>query len=103
MIKRLIYPVTLRFNRKFRYPRYIKATLDWCNERRGEKELEPLDDLPKGKRGSPRSCPCGAATGLYVSPVHATDLNRTFTLPTNVEKFVRAFDAGMIPQYDEEK
>lgn len=83
----------------------MQATLDWCNERRVEKGMEPLDKLPKGKRGQPKSCPCGAATGLNVGSSFWFDPTTTkpsprIPLPTEVTEFVIAFDSGMLPQYD---
>ncbi len=85
-------------------PGFVAETLAWCNERRAEKGMEPLDRLPKGDREDPASCPCGKATGLWVD-------NRTFgptqslhqanPLPQEVIEFVEAFDGGDLPQYDE--
>src|SRR4051812_31828875 len=47
-------------------PAYVEATRQWCNERRAEKGMEPLEELPKGRMLDPGSCPCGLATGLRV-------------------------------------
>lgn len=98
-------------------PTFVAETLDWCNEVRGEKGMEPLPRLPKGRREDPVSCPCGQATGLWVeSPdffdqedvdSYANDLDHlreeglAFVLPDAVQEFVSAFDKGELPQYEE--
>lgn len=84
-------------------PQYVAETLAWCNERRAENGEQPLMTLPKGRRGDPTSCPCGTATGLNVLPHSYWDAS-AFTklgdLPAVVSKFVDAFDAGDLPQYE---
>src|SRR3954465_11467103 len=85
--------------------KYTKATLEWCNERRAEKNQEPLDDLPKGKRGDPYTCPCGAATGLAVNFTVAHNMksgamSKSFELPSLVARFVNRFDKGQYPEYN---
>lgn len=86
-------------------PPFVAETLAWCNERRAEKNLEPLDRLPKGVRTDGRSCPCGKATGLYVYSscyAPAEDPNNTIDdTPRPVQEFVAAFDNKELPQYDE--
>lgn len=84
-------------------PKYIEETLRWCNARRKEQGKEPLNKLPKGRRGEGSSCPCGEATGLFVSYTYFTTiqhLDREINLPRSVQRFVRAFDSGKLPQYD---
>lgn len=101
-------------------PQYVAETLGWCNDRRVEKGMEPLDRLPKGQRGNGSSCPCGKATGVHVGALTwGADYNdyvernrsarlartyggedRTLPLPEPVRSFVSAFDAGHLPQYD---
>lgn len=89
-------------------PAFVAETLAWCNERRAEKSMEPLEKLPKGKKGDSSTCPCGAATGLYVyedfyttsRPMHRADRVDT---PLCVIEFVSAFDNGDLPQYDESR
>lgn len=88
-------------------PEFVALTLQWCNERRAERSMEPLDRLPKGRRCAPLSCPCGAATGLWVHYYDARDgadysIKAATTSPA-VKAFIRAFDAGTLPQYDEDK
>jgi hypothetical protein len=85
----------------------IKATLKWCNERRWEKGLYPLNVLPLGKIADPQSCPCGEATGFFVGSVKYgnsvyainPETGSGKMLPYEVEEFVRLFDAGKIPEY----
>lgn len=91
-------------------PGYVKETLDWCNEQRRLKDKEPLDILPKGKRGDPSSCPCGDATGLYVRTTTYSERHKPnvveikiLPLPQPVQEFVRSFDLGRLPQYEEEE
>lgn len=87
------------------YEVVIKSCLAWCNEKRKEYGKEPLTDLPKGRIGDPRSCPCGTATGLYVSRTLYSPVdeygNRTgsfHTLPREVTRFIELFDEGSIPE-----
>jgi hypothetical protein len=83
----------------------VEHTLAWCNTMRQEKGMEPLEKLPKGEMGNPSSCPCGTATGLrvrtrsYYDP--ANPLSQLETLPVPVREFVRLFDQGYLPEYDE--
>lgn len=88
----------------------ISGTLDWCNEQRAGRGLEALEALPPGKRGDALSCPCGKATGLSVGMYSAYDpaidspmqgLTTRVDLPSSVCDFVRMFDAGELPQFDE--
>lgn len=87
----------------------IMATLRWCNDRRLDKGLNPLDDLPLGSRSDPLSCPCGKATGLWVGLNTWNEVGLTNPmadgkpLPPEVRKFVTLFDDGLIPEYDEEE
>jgi hypothetical protein len=81
-------------------PAYVQATLEWCNFQRAAQGLKPLDRLPKGKISDPRSCPCGAATGLEVSlTFYITREGYDRDLPKDVQLFVLAFDRGKLPQY----
>jgi hypothetical protein len=82
-------------------PAFVAATLAWCNEIRAGKGMEPLERLPKGARKNPMSCPCGAATGLYVKSYrYGDDHLGALPLPNAVIEFVAAFDLGVLPQYD---
>lgn len=83
-------------------PKYVEETLRWCNARRKEKGMEPLDRMPKGYKGNGSSCPCGSATGLFVSFTYwLNDLcSQEKNLPRCVQRFVIAFDNGKLPQYD---
>lgn len=84
-------------------PEFVAGTLAWCNEMRAKKDRPPLDRLPKGTRDDPWTCPCGRATGLYVDRDRFGDDGDAGTphdLPGPVIDFVRAFDAGELPQYD---
>jgi len=89
-------------------PGYVEETLRWCNARRKEQGKEPLDKLPKGVRGKGTSCPCGAATGLFVAVSQYWEITNVATriiqskkfLPRSVTRFVMAFDRGRLPQYD---
>lgn len=89
---------------KKKEPSFVAETLKWCNERRAEKKLEPLDMLPKGKRRDGATCPCGAATGLFVNALsYGPDEHMAITgipLPDPVCAFVHAFDEGQLPQYE---
>src|SRR4051812_10148994 len=86
-------------------PLFVVETLAWCNEQRAEKREPPLDRLPRGTH-SGFSCPCGAATGLYVGTEHAweperrVDSSTWIELPSGVRAFVKAFDLGHLPQYE---
>ncbi len=87
-------------------PAFVAETLAWCNERRAERGMEPLDRLPKGRRVDGRSCPCGSATGLHVAAVYYFDPSEGLEpeeheLPEAVCEFVKAFDECALPQYDE--
>lgn len=84
-------------------PSFVVETLAWCNERRAERDMEPLKRLPKGRRSDPESCPCGKATGLKVRvrTYREGDSDTPLPLPVAVEDFVEAFDGGELPQYDE--
>lgn len=88
-----------------RFSKYKKATLDWCNERRAEQGKDPLDELPKGRRSDPHTCPCGKATGLRVlTYFYSTpdDFSQPETpLPEDVTCFITSFDAGMYPELTE--
>jgi hypothetical protein len=84
----------------------VAGTLAWCNGIRKEKGLDPMDELPQGFRFAGASCPCGKATGMFVSrtvfwPVQegATEQNKR-KLPDIVMDFVEAFDGGKFPEYE---
>jgi len=82
---------------------FVKAALNWCNEMRVQRDMEPLEDLPKGVRGDPASCPCGTATGLFVGHQTFSDRENVIgTVPYNVHCFTLKFDSGDYPEYDEE-
>lgn len=84
------------------HQRIIEGTLDWCNEKRMQGGLELLDELPKGRKDDGYSCPCGAATQLYVGNTTYGDEeeNCNYPLPEVVEEFVALFDRGILPQFD---
>ena len=84
---------------------FIKETLDWVNRERVACSIgEPLDDLPKGECGHAGRCPIAMAlladmvlpTAIWFEP---GDLAH-WPLPAHVTQFIRAFDAGDLPQYD---
>lgn len=89
-------------------PPFVADTLQWCNERRVEKGLKPLNRMPLGARSNPMSCPCGRAADLWVgmdSWSHVKDGEIDWQpledkLPAFVREFVFAFDAGELPQYE---
>lgn len=82
-------------------PAYVAATLAWCNARRKEQGKRALKRLPKGMRRNARSCPCGKASGLSVWVQFAYDSRqRAVPVPRAVGRFIRAFDAGRLPQYE---
>jgi len=86
-------------------PPCVAATLAWCNEMRAKYGRgEPLERLPKGKRKEPESCPCGKSTGLSVGPLSYGLIGKgsRLNLPELVSEFVREFDGGRLPQYDED-
>ncbi len=88
-----------------REPAYVAETLAWCNRQRKKQGKGPLKKLPKGRRGDPTSCPCGAATGLYVFVDEAEHYDAgsgdRIYVPINrfVKDFVLNFDSGLLPQY----
>lgn len=87
-------------------PSFVAETLAWCNEMRATKGMEPLDVLPKGRRYDGASCPCGKATGLHVTTNALYENTEGIPLllgpiPKSVAVFVKSFDAGRLPQYDE--
>ena len=86
-------------------PKYVAATLKWCNTRRKEQGKKPLKRMPQGYRSDPGSCPCGKTAKLHVG----TELWRfqsessyydDKSLPRRVQEFVKAFDSGELPQYE---
>lgn len=85
-----------------------EACLVWCNEIRAKQKKEPLIDLPKGKIADPESCPCGKATGLYVSafayysPMQLGHMDFHGNLPQLVRDFVYLFDSRQYPDLIEE-
>lgn len=89
-------------------PKYVAETLAWCNARRKEQGKKPVSKLPKGYMRDPESCPCGRACGLVVGlqtfGTHDESLAISWglggeILPRPVKQFVKAFDAGKLPQY----
>ncbi len=95
-------------------PAFVKGTLKWCNKKRKEKGLEPMDRLPRGKPMDGNSCPCGKATGLYVGAHGFAEtlgeyeehsefngLPMKMRTPQSVQEFVAEFDCGRLPQYEE--
>lgn len=87
-------------------PAFVAGTLAWCNERRDEQGMEALDRLPKGKVMDPLSCPCGAATGLFVGRGYWGEdeescLEKKRPVPKDVLEFTNAFDDYLLPQYVE--
>lgn len=92
-------------------PGFVAETLRWCNEQRKAQGKRPLRKLPKGKRKDPMSCPCGKATGLSVNNYDAYPMlpsgrpsqsyKKRIVLPSAVKEFVREFDFGQLPQYEE--
>ncbi len=83
----------------------VQKVVDWCNEHRKEKGLEPLEDLPLGIPGDAASCPCGTATGLRVNYHDVADAEGKIVerTPTAVHAFARAFDSGHYPQYEQDR
>lgn len=81
-------------------PAYVAATLAWCNRLRAQDGKKPLRRLPRGRRGSPESCPCGKATGWNVRRFTARRRVEWVNAPPGVTRFVRAFDAGELPEYE---
>jgi hypothetical protein len=83
-------------------PKYVAETLAWCNARRKERGKRPLTKLPKGERNVPHSCPCGTATNCSVFgfTYRVASLRAEYPLPRSVQRFVRAFDDGRLPQYE---
>jgi hypothetical protein len=85
----------------------IRRTLEWCNRQRAAKGMAPLLDIPRGRKNEGASCPCGAATGLFVGLSTYWDYSgrlrgtpgQPLELPESVKAFVRLFDAGELPQY----
>jgi len=81
-----------------------EQTLKWCNERRREQRKPALNELPKGLRHDPKSCPCGAATGLIVGMSTARTPERIalyepgMFLPLDVRLFIMHFDGGEFPE-----
>ena len=88
-------------------PYYVKDVLRFCNKLRRKDGLKPLDKLPKGFRGDPRSCPCGKACHYAVYGDQAERINpatgKWEVVPVSkaVTRFVGAFDNGDLPQYED--
>lgn len=90
-------------------PPFVASTLDWCNEHRRRKGLDPLDRMPLGSRHNPMSCPCGRAADLWVGMDSWSDVSDGEVeweavakyMPKFVREFVFAFDGGELPQYEE--
>lgn len=84
-------------------PLYVAETLAWCNSKRVEQNLEPLTQLPLGKRSDGNSCPCGKASGWHVLTGWArrSEHDEWQMLPAGVKLFIKAFDDGELPQYEE--
>ena len=82
-------------------PACVAETLKWCNDRRKEQGREPLNELPKGRKFDPHSCPCGKATGINVYTKRISDPKSGLELPSAVAEFVEMFDAGLLPEYEE--
>ncbi len=73
---------------------------------------ENLPRLPKGNISDPKTCPCGAATGLRVGAFTyrrrlpnepffgsaPTPDNPELPLPKGVQQFIKAFDGRSIPE-----
>lgn len=86
----------------------IAGTLDWCNEIRAKENKEPISRLPKGRAGDPMTCPCGRATGKWVTTntfydakdTNEVDYASARNLPSIVRKFVHLLDSGALPQYE---
>lgn len=90
----------------------VKDTIAWCNTIRKSQGRPPILDLPRGKRGDGRSCPCGEAAGVIVGRMFYRPSNNTdespFSekdneLPVGVSNFTWLFDEGQFPQYDLEE
>lgn len=94
---------------------FKQQTLAWCNQMRQKFDMEPLTELPKGMRKNPKSCPCGAATGLWVGAtfwrypdapplegITPDDREQARledrVLPTPVSQFIYCFDRGDYPE-----
>lgn len=84
----------------------FQEVLNWCNELRKQRGIEPpLDSLPKGLQRDGYSCPCGAATGVFVgcaewAPTKEDHIAYRSCEPTPecVKEFVPRFDEGEFPE-----
>jgi hypothetical protein len=96
----------------------LPAVLGWVNHARRAAGLSPLDRLPRGRPRDPMGCPLARAVpGLGVYPTHCqfttgspkarwiagawgTEIagDGQIELPTPLNAFVRAFDAGCYPE-----
>jgi len=83
----------------------VKETLAWCNSVRARYHKSPLNVLPKGRIADPHSCPCGAATDMYVGARYygLKEGGPNYPLPSAVIRFIRLFDNGDLPEYIEKR
>lgn len=88
---------------------FVKETLEWVNRERAALGFGgPLDDLPKGITGECKHCPIARALG-YDAEVSSVEVfyygypegDIVVELPECAVQFVRAFDDGDLPEYDE--
>lgn len=89
---------------KTKEPAFVAETLSWCNTQRIQQGKSPLKRLPKGRLRDGESCPCGTATGLFVTRTKfykaVNSVDAIGGLPESVKAFVDAFDEGLLPQYE---
>lgn len=91
-----------------KYRGYKQDAFEFINKIREELGMEPIHELPKGKRKSPYSCP--VAQGLknshkvIVNSVYVHlgmgDSKIQYILPTHVGRFVERFDEGKYPELE---
>lgn len=86
-----------------------KDVLDWVNRARAEYLIdggEPLDALPMGARDRACECPIALALGgrgsvaVVSTYIYFERVDKHVYPPEYVQRFIRAFDDGEIPELD---
>jgi hypothetical protein len=92
----------------------LAEVLAEVNRIRGERNMPPLNELPKGVPGNPDSCPIanalrnGSRARVYPAPGPSDDDSGWFyfgdepsrPLPSPLGRFARAFDRGAFPDFE---
>lgn len=91
----------------------LDAVLDWVNEKRAERGLPTLAELPKGQRSISCNCPIAlsltpgngliastlpSGTNIYDDYDAVSPYRETINHPAEIKRFVNDFDAGLYPE-----